>query len=128
MTQIALAEHFEVGQIWNYKTREVEPESTLIILRIEDIQNQCIIHIQIQDLRIINPRVPNGYTNLVSHAPCSKESIKASVTTYVGRAEKLPDFEEGYKLWKEAFESGKAGWFTTNIGEVVQFMEDALNQ
>jgi hypothetical protein len=42
--------------------------------------------------------------------------------------ESLPDFEEGYNQWKEAFDQGQAGWFTTSISDVVQFMEDALNQ
>jgi hypothetical protein len=57
MTQIALAEHFEVGQIWKYQTREVEPESTLVILKIEDIQTQHIIQEYSSPKRIYRPSI-----------------------------------------------------------------------
>ncbi len=42
--------------------------------------------------------------------------------------EDLPDFEEGYKIWKEGFDAGRAGFYTITIAEAVEIAEKSLNQ
>ena len=43
--------------------------------------------------------------------------------------EPLPDlgeFEEGYALWREAFEADEAGFFLMPVADIVQHVEDVL--
>jgi len=40
----------------------------------------------------------------------------------------LPDYEEGYTMWKEAFDAGSAGVYTITIAEAIDVMEATLNQ
>jgi len=35
----------------------------------------------------------------------------------------LPDYEEGYGMWRKAFEAGKAGIYTITVAEAVDVME-----
>ena len=40
----------------------------------------------------------------------------------------IPDFEEGYGLWREAFDAGKAGAYSITVAEAVEVMEKTLNR
>ena len=60
--------------------------------------------------------------------PISPDALKESVTELVNQTESLPNFEEGYEIWREAFDSGKAGIFTISVKECVEFMEQTINQ
>jgi hypothetical protein len=95
---VANATEFEVGQVWSYKTRSVEKESTIAIVKIDEITEIKIIHISIDNVKIKNPQAPNGFGKTVSHLPIAEDSLKKSVTKMIGTVTSLPDFEEGYKL------------------------------
>lgn len=115
---------FKPGQVWGYLTRDVEPHSTLTICKTEyDSPLGDVVHIAVNGLRIKNPRTPN-YGETIGHLPITAEALARSVTTCIGLAEDLPDFEEGYQIWRQ----DHGGVFTSSVAHCVAFIENTLNQ
>jgi len=120
-------EKFEIGQVWKYKTRVNEENSTLQILKIEKIKNQeSIVHIYINGLKMKNPNHETGKSEFIGHLPISELALSESTIKLVQNNKKLPDFEEGYKIWKTAFDNGNAGYFTESVTDAINFVEKAL--
>lgn len=120
---------FEVGQIWNYETREGEENSTIQIVKIDKYENQeAIVHISVEGLKMKNPSIEGGISETIGHLPFARKSIDESVTKLVNPKSELSDFEEGYQNWKKAFEAEEGGIFTINISEAVKFVESTMNQ
>ena len=67
-------------------------------------------------------------TRVVGHMPFAQEAIRESVVSVESTRASLPDYEEGYNTWKEAFDRGSAGVFTVSIAESVDLMEEVLNR
>lgn len=120
-------EKFKVGQVWKYANRDGEDSSTLTILKIEKYEKgDTIIHIRVDDVRIYNPKAPGGYSNFLGHLPFSEKSVLRSVTQLVGQNNNLPDYSEGYDLWKESWDSGKGGYWTVDIKEAIDGIDKAM--
>jgi hypothetical protein len=119
---------FEAGQSWKYYTRSGEENSTLTILKVEKVNNETIIHVALSGLKIKNPHGAEGVSETIDHLPFSKEAVVESVTELINLENQLPDFMEGYKDWKEAFEHGKGGVFTITVKEAVEYVEQTMNQ
>ena len=118
---------YKVGQIWSYKTRPNEKNSSFIVLKVENHPKLGnIIHIALRDLKL---RKPNGdFIETAGHLPFAEEAINKSALKLLKEKVDLPDFEEGYSMWREAFDAGKAGIYTITIAEAVDVMEATLNQ
>lgn len=124
-----MSKQFSVGQIWKYKTRPQEPESLLTIVAIDsDLEEGFgdIIHVYISDVNIPNPKAPQGKTSFIGHLPYAESSLAESVTKLVRTESSLPDFKEGYQLWREAFESGEAGVFEVAVAEAIAGVEQNI--
>jgi hypothetical protein len=121
---------FKVGQIWKYQNREGEDSSTCTILKIEKYEKcaDTIIHVRIDGVNIFSSQSPTGYTHMIQHLPCSEKSISKSVTTIVGTSKALPDFLNGYNSWKNAWDSGKGGYFTVDLKEVVDVVDKGMKE
>ncbi len=116
---------FEAGQVWQYRTRPQEPESTLVVCKVETHPKMGkIVHIHVQGLRFLNPRVVSGFSDRIHHMPVSEQALSQSVTQLVRTGEAIPDFEEGYRTWQEQ----QGGVFTLPVDECVNFTEQAINQ
>jgi hypothetical protein len=85
-----------------------------------------IIHIALRDLRLRKPN--NDFIETANHLPFTEEAISRSAIKLLKEKDDLPDYEEGYGLWREAFEEGKAGVYTITIAEAVDVMESTLNK
>jgi hypothetical protein len=118
---------YKVGQIWSYKTRPNEKKSSFIVLKVENHPKLGnIIHIALRDLKM---KKPNGdYIETAGHLPFAEEAINRSAVKLLKEKVDLPEFEEGYGIWREAFDVGKAGIYTITIAEAVDVMETTLNQ
>ncbi len=120
---------YEVGQVWEYKTREGEENSRMTVVALTEHQHfGLIINISLDNLKIRSSHSEDGFINGLSHSPCSQESINNSVISLVGKVEQLPDFQEGYDEWKTAFDEGKAGVFGGSIQEIISTLEEAIQQ
>ena len=118
---------YRVGQVWSYKTRPNEKKSTFIVVRVESHPKLGnIVHIALRDLKL---RKPGGdFIEQAGHLPFAEEAINKSAVKLLKEKAELPDYEEGYGLWREAFDAGRAGVYTITIAEAVDVMEQSLNQ
>jgi hypothetical protein len=115
----AYSNDYKEGQKWSYKNRFLEGSSTLTILKIEEYQDLgTVIHIRLDDISMVNP-VKGNEINEIPHLPFKKVGIDNSVTKLIGNVENLPEFKEGYDIWKEAYDSGQAGAFETNVKDTL---------
>jgi hypothetical protein len=112
---VVLAE-FQEGQAWSYHTRRGEEDSILVIGRIEDLDGQRVVHIQVRGVSIPNRQ---GTSEVVGHLPISEAALRESVTALaVGRLDQ-DLFEEGYSEWRRA----RGGVFTVTVEELVDSLE-----
>lgn len=118
---------YEVGQVWSYKTRPGEKASTFVVVKVESHPKLGnVVHIALRDLKI---RKPDGnFIEAAGHLPFAEAAIDVSAVKLLKEKAELPDYEEGYGLWREAFEAGEAGVYTMGVAEAVGVMEEALNQ
>lgn len=120
---------YHVGQVWNYKTRPTEKNSTLKILKIEEYpETGKVVHISISGLKVKNPASPTGFAEYFSHLSISEEALNKSVTSLKNETDKKPDSLEmdGYSYWKKDFNKGKAGIFTIPVSEIITSMEKSI--
>ena len=126
---------FSVGQVWKYKTRPNEPDSRVTIVSIDhdDPEYGDIVHIYISGLAIPNPTAPGGKTLFISHLPYAAVMLKESLTELESQhddvASALEQFDatqEGYSLWKRAFENSEAGVFTNPLADAIGFVEKSI--
>ena len=87
-----------------------------------------IVHVAMRDLKMKNRRSPDGYSDKVNHMPFAEEAIKKSAVKLLKEKVELPDYEEGYGMWREAFEAGRADVYTITLTGAVGVMETTLNQ
>ncbi|MBS9773850.1 MAG: hypothetical protein KGV59_01660 [Tenacibaculum sp.] len=108
----------KVGQIWKYNTND---NSTVIILKIESRRGVDIVHIAVNGLN------SKEFKN-IGHLPFDKNTLIESLTEMISEDNILPDFEEGYNQWNEAFENETGGIFTISIKDAVKFIVDIANK
>lgn len=118
---------YKVGQVWSYKTRPQEEKSTFIVVKVESHPRLGnIVHIALRGLRL---RKPGGdFIEAAGHLPFAEEAINKSAVKVLKEKADLPDYVEGYRMWREAFDAGKAGVYTIGVAEAVGVMEETLNQ
>ena len=126
LTEVLTAK-YHVGETWKYQARPGEESSTLIVVRVESTPTLgVIVHVSLVGLSVHSKRAPTGISDRIAHMPFSEGAIDKSVTAMVGKAEQLPDFEEGYREWRIGFDQGKAGVFTISVAEAVGYIEGIL--
>ena len=119
---------YKVGQVWAYRTRPNEPNSSLTVVKVElQYGTAVVVHIHVDDLNL-KPAESGGLPGTTaSHLPFSENALDASVTNMIDHVVVLPDFEEGYMMWREAFLEGKAGIFSLTVAEVIDFIESTMS-
>ncbi len=120
----ARAETYEIGQIWNYKTRPQEPKSTLMILRIDNTSKLGqVVFIGLQDVRVQHPS-GRAFSSM-SPLPFTKDALDKSVVKLAGRTDKLMSANFGYQKWKEAEAAGKTPpTYVKPVAEIVDGLEN----
>lgn len=125
----SVSEKFQVGQVWRYHNRPGEDSSAFTILKIEHTKNkETIIHVRAEGLRLSDSKETNDYSEAIAHMPFSEDAISKSVTSLIGQINDLPDFSEGYNLWKAAYKKGKAGYFTIELKDAIEGIAKTMNQ
>ncbi|WP_050025020.1 hypothetical protein [Verrucomicrobium sp. BvORR034] len=112
---------FRAGQVWEFKTPPNQPNAKLTILRVEDDgQGRTIVHIALSGVSY-----GDGNTT-IPHLPFAESAIQQSVTTLERESGPVPDFAEGYRMWHEAFTTGKGGIFTISVADAFETVTGAL--
>ena len=99
----------------------------LINLVEEDPLLGQIFHISVLNVQIINPLAPEGMSTELPHFPVSAQTLQASLTRLIGVREPLRAYREGYEIWREAFDEGKAGIFSIPLTEILGIVEQSIN-
>jgi hypothetical protein len=121
--------HYKVGQVWSYKTRKSEEQSTITIVKIDSDSNfGNIIHVSITGLKMKNPNSITEPVDTIGHMPFTEKAIDKSVIKLIKENADLPDYEEGYEEWRIAFEERKAGVYKDSISDAVEKAEKNLNK
>ena len=106
-----------------------EKESYFTVVKVEThLKLGIIVHIAVRKLKMKNPRSPDGLSEDVNHMPFSEVALSKSAVKVLKDKVDLPDFEDGYREWREAFDAGHAGVYTITLAEAVKVMEATLNQ
>jgi len=115
---------FQAGQLWTYQTRKDEPTSRILVQRVEHDPNAGeIVHIRVVNLKFKGPK---GIVRELPHLPYSGPSLRKCLVALESSGNRVPaDYEAGYKIWREAFDSGKGGIFTLDVAGVLDGMEKA---
>ena len=120
---------FKVGQVWNYRTRPTEANSTLTICKVEMAGKLGkVIHISLADVKVKSHKNIDGFSTNISHLPFTESAVKQSVTQLVKEGVALPDYLEGYDLWRNSVESGEGGVWSIPVADVVAATESLLNK
>jgi hypothetical protein len=107
-------EKYKPGQVWSYKTRANEQESTLTILRVEETpEKKRIVHIRVDHIQLANC-TGGPAPDTFEHMPFSKEALNESVIKVVHTGG-VPDFRSGYSEWRRAWDAGNAGYYTISV-------------
>lgn len=109
--------YFVPGQLWQYDTRAAESESTLTILKIDDWEEEVIVHVRIDKLRI------NGGLGYISHLAFSADVLLESLVAFIGHLESVPEYEDDYQQWKRGFDFGKIKYITIPVKEAIAAIE-----
>lgn len=129
MFSFAKAAEYSEGQVWSYKTRAGEEKSTVLINKIEINEKLGnIYHISLNEVKVENPHIADGFSSNLPHFPVSEETMKKSLVKLIGKSAPNPDYLEGYNTWKTAFDAGEAGIFTISVSEIVSFIEEVINK
>lgn len=116
------ASNLQEGQVWAYKTRSGESDSTLTVLKIEQYKDLGqVVHVRIDGIRMRNPIKGNIVTD-IPHLPFRSAAIQRSITKLIHKSSSVPNFKEGYGTWRQAYDTGKAGAFETDVAATLNAM------
>jgi hypothetical protein len=118
---------YKIGQVWTYWTRSNEKKSSFVVVKIEKHPTlKNIIHIALRGLKI---RKPNGnFIGTIGHLALTESAVDGSGAKLLTEKAHLPDYKEGYRLWREAFDAGRGGAYTVSIAQAVEEIEANLNR
>jgi hypothetical protein len=117
---------FAPGQVWSYKTRPGEENSTLTVLRIESDGNKTIVHIAIENVRMRNC-TGGPEPDKFEHMPFAREALDQSVVSMLKKT-KVPDYEAGYSEWRKGWDAGKAGVYTISVAAALDVSQATFDQ
>jgi hypothetical protein len=114
---------FRPGQVWQYKTRPGEEESTITILKVETLPKLgTIVHVRVEKIRLRNC-TGGPEPDKFEHMPFARDAIERSVTKLV-REKKVPDFSDGYEQWRNAC----GGVYTISVAEAIGVGEETFSK
>ena len=103
---------FRAGQVWSFKTPANQPNAKLTVLRVESCGKLgTVIHVALSGVSYGNRQTT------IQHLPFSESAVERSVTTLERESGPVPDFSEGYRHWRDAFDAGKGGAFDITVAE-----------
>ena len=119
----ATDEKFKVGDEWEYRTRKSEEKSTLTILKVESSPELgVIVHVAVNKIRLANCQ-GGPSPDSVPHMPFARRALDDSVTKKIASDRPLPNYEDGYNEWKEAYSRKQAGIYVVPVSKAVAVAE-----
>ncbi len=114
---------YRVGDVWQYESRHGEEASRFIVVKTESASNVgVIIHISVDNLNWTNCSGA-AFSQQIPHLPFAQNAIERSSIRKIASGHELPNYKEGYTLWRRAFFEKHAGVYTIPIKEAVTIGE-----
>ena len=115
------------GDCWRYSTRPGEEASFLVIRKIETLPKLGeVVFISVCGIKMKGPSVPTGLID-VQIFPIAGANLRSSLKKRVHKRIPPDDWQEAYRFWREAYDSGQGGIGTKSVSECVGELEKALN-
>ena len=75
----------------------------------------------------LEDKAPGAQPSLFAHMPFDAKTLKSSCSQIIAiGAPVSASFNEGYATWREAFDSGKGGYFTISVDQAIDFVKSIL--
>ncbi len=100
---------YQAGQSWQYRAREGEEHSRIVVLKTETRCSERILHITVVGDGVDSPL----------HMPFSISAMDKSVTEMDEAIVSLPEFETGYEIWREEYDKEQAGIYAIPVADVL---------
>ncbi len=110
-------EKYRVGQVWRKGGTE-DSDTQITILQIDAViiegeVRDLIFHVRVDGFKIMLEGLP-GPTS-IQHLPLSREALEESTLELIQEDSEIPEFQQGYEIWREAFLNNSGGFFDTPI-------------
>ncbi len=115
---------FVAGQVWSYQARQDEQKSTLTILKVDYFENAVVVHIRLEDIRLKDPSVAQGFRTSVPHMAFLKSALQQSVIKVLNTKIRLPEFSKAYQYWREGDGVGTAWAWHFSVSEALNGLEE----
>ena len=119
---------FSEGQEWEYRTREGEEGSRVVIGRLDSVPGVGpTVHVKIEGLKIYNPNEVRGYTKTFYHVAIAREKFASSVIRKAPKEGNLFGFKRFYNEWLHSVEPGEVPVvYSLPISETVAALEERI--
>jgi hypothetical protein len=121
-------EKFRIGDVWEYQTRKGEERSRITILRVDDSPELgTIVHVAVDKIHFANCH-GGPEPDSVPHMPFARKALDGSVVKKEASGQALPNYEEGYREWREAYEQKHAGIYLVGVGVALSGAEETFQK
>ncbi len=113
-----------VGQLYACNSAYVDRRLEATVGRIDKLPSgETVVSIYMTD------GGPNATIPVVQHSPFSEAQFRASCPHLEAASVPVPSgFEEGYAMWRQAFDSGNGGYFTISVDQALDVTKSTLAQ
>jgi len=122
---MATAADLAPGQAWSYRGAQL-PSSRVVIGRIDVAGASKVASVSIVDAPLPDLETGALAPRLVEHAPIAIDALLASLLRHEGDVATPEGFDGGYRIWRNAFDTGQGGFFTLGVEEIVRMFQTAL--
>ncbi|HVI53886.1 MAG TPA: hypothetical protein VM621_02390 [Luteibacter sp.] len=112
------------GQVWTYDHRPGEDGSRVAIRKMGvEPEDGEVFHISILGVKLRNHRVPGGAQPAMHHAAVLRTTLDKSLRELTPAADPDTAWENGYAVWRQAYDNGDAGVFELSVAEILGYIE-----
>jgi hypothetical protein len=112
------------GQVWTYDHRPGEDGSRVVIRKIGvEPEDGEVFHVSIVGVKLRNHRVPGGAQPAMHHAAVLRTTLDKSLRELTSASDKDAAWENGYAVWRQAYDNGDAGVFELSVPEILAYIE-----
>jgi hypothetical protein len=112
------------GQVWTYDHRPGEDGSRVVIRKIGvEPEDGEVFHVSILGVKLRNHRVHGGAQPAMHHAAVLRTTLDKSLRELTPATDSDTAWEDGYAVWRQAYDNGDAGVFELTIAEILGYIE-----
>jgi hypothetical protein len=112
------------GQVWTYDHRPGEDGSRVVIRKIGvEPEDGEVFHVSIVGVKLRNHRVPGGAQPAMHHAAVLRATLDKSLRELTTASDEDPAWQNGYAVWRQAYDNGDAGVFELSVPEILGYIE-----